>query len=205
VVRLHHPKPVRGSALPQKVLMKIIVFDIEIAKAVESVKGGWNAAREGACGVSCVCLWDSETGRPHVYDDHTIEECMNHLASADLLVSFNGKGFDVPALEGYTKMALAHIPHYDILAEIWKAAQKKIKGYRLAEVGSRTIGREKSGTGEHAPELFAQGRWGELVDYCLNDVYMTKDLFEFIVENGYVLSPDLEEFYIDKPILEEDS
>ena len=163
----------------------------------------WDDARTGKCGVSCVCLYDSETQRPHVYDKHSIEECMEHLASADLLVSFNGIGFDIPALEGYTGLTLPEIPHYDILAEIWKTAGKKVKGYRLTEVGGRTVGREKTGTGEHAPVLFAQGRWGELVDYCLGDVWITKDLFNFILENGYVLSPEGDEFYLEKPELEE--
>lgn len=179
--------------------MRVIVFDIEIAKRVEDVPGGWNAARQGECGVSCVCLYDNQTNRYHVYDQHTIQQCIDHLNTADLLVSFNGIGFDIPALEGYAGAAITVENHYDILAEIWKAAGRKVKGYRLGDVGQRTVGLEKSDTGTHAPELYARGRWGELVDYCINDVHLTKELFNHIVEHGFVISPDEEEFFIEKP------
>lgn len=184
-------------------IMRVIVFDMEIAQSVK-VKSDWDLARKGQLGVSCVCLYDSETQRPHVYDKHTIEACMEHLATADLLVSYNGKAFDVPALEGYSSLQLPPIPHYDILDEIWKSAGKKIKGYRLTEVGERTVGRGKSGSGEHAPVLHAQGRWAELVDYCLGDVYLTKDVFNYIIDNGCVIGPDEEEFFVDRPIEPED-
>lgn len=182
--------------------MKIIYFDIEIAVPIEDLPGGWNDAREGEAGVSCVCLFDTETGRYHVYDEYTIQKCIDHLNSADLIVSFNGKGFDVPALEGYTGCEIFP-DHYDILDEIWKATGKKVKGYRLGEVCLRTCGLEKTDTGEHAPVLYQQNRYGELIDYCINDVHITKGLFEWILKNGYVLSPDGEELLLDRPLVDE--
>ncbi len=182
--------------------MRIIVFDIEIAKRVEDVPRGWAAAREGECGVSCVCLWDSETDRYHVYDQHTIYKCIDHLCQADILVSFNGIGFDIPALEGYAGVTISVDQHYDILAEIFKSAGKKVKGFKLGEVGPRTVGLDKIDTGEHAPTLYEEGRWGELIDYCINDVHMTKELFYHIAETGYVIDQEGEQFEVRRPVLE---
>lgn len=181
--------------------MRIITFDIEIAIPVEDLPGGWDDARNGEAGISCVCLHDTETGRYHVYDASTIDKCIDHLNSADLLVSFNGKGFDVPALEGFTGMEI-YAPHYDILAEIWRVLGKRVKGYSLAELAPRVLGLTKSDTGEHAPVLYEQNRYAELIDYCINDVHLTKELFLFIQETGYLLNPDGEEIYLEKPDLE---
>lgn len=169
--------------------MHTVVFDLEIATPIEELPGGWNDARQGEAGVACVCLWDSNTERFHVYDSHSIEKCIEHLNSAELIVSFNGRNFDVPALEGFSGLEI-YAEHYDILDEIWKAAGKKVKGYRLGEVAPRTIGLGKDDLGAGAPILYRQGRHGELIDYCINDVHITKELFEFIREHGYVISPD---------------
>jgi uncharacterized protein YprB with RNaseH-like and TPR domain len=170
---------------------------MEIAVPVEELPGGWNDARTGEAGVACVCLWDSSTDRYHVYDEFTIAKCIDHLNSADLIVSFNGKGFDVPALEGFTGTEI-YADHYDILEECWKSIGKRQKGYRLGELAPRTLGLEKSNTGEHAPVLFRQQRFGELVDYCINDVHLTRKLFEHIMVTGEVIDPDGEPLLLDR-------
>ena len=171
--------------------MRIIVFDIEISIPVEEVAGGWEAARRGECGVSAVVLWDSETDRYHIYGEENLEACIEHINCADLIVTFNGKNFDVPALEGFTGERIEVEHHYDILAEIWTALDaKRHKGWGLGKVAFRTIGKMKTDTGEHAPTLAREGRWATLFDYCLNDVALTKDLFEHIQQFGYVNDPD---------------
>src|SRR5262245_41926483 len=85
----------------------VITWDLEIAIPVEEVPGGWEAVRRGAAGISCVCLFDTDTGRSHTYDSQGLVECMDHLNSADVLVGFNTIGFDTPVIEsitGYTLM-----------------------------------------------------------------------------------------------------
>lgn len=179
--------------------MKVCVFDIEIETPVEDVEGGWAAARTGACGCSALCIYDSETLRYHVYDKHTLMSGIDHLNSADLIVSFNGKNFDVPCLEGITGFAI-NDSHYDILDEIWrKLGQKRFKGWGLGKIAFRTLGLAKTDTGEHAPKLFEQGRFGELFDYCINDVHLTRMLYNQIVSDGYVVDPNGNEFRVDGP------
>ena len=161
--------------------------------------GGWPAARRGECGVSTVVLWDSEDDRPHIYGEENIDLCMEHLNKADMLVSFNGKNFDVPCLEGYTGIGIEVSQHFDILDKIWKALGSKPKGWGLGKVCERTLGLTKSDVGEHAPALAEQGHWATLIDYCLNDVYITKKLFFHIALTGYVIGPDGEQVFIEAP------
>jgi len=50
-----------------------------------------------------------------------------------------------------------------------------------------TFGLHKSGTGAHAPVLYQEGKYAELFAYNLQDVRLTKKLFEFIKEYGFVV------------------
>lgn len=182
--------------------LRIIVWDIEIAKEVTEV-GGWDAAREGAAGVSSVALYDSATKRFHIYGPSlgydlgegffasgpgTLPECTNHLNEADILVGFNTIGFDVPAYEGYMGDDIVPLAHFDILDNVWNAlGANKHKGYRLNDICKRTLNKEKTGDGESAPRLFRAGHIAKLHDYNINDVALTLDLFNFIEKHGFII------------------
>lgn len=167
--------------------MHIIIFDLEIATPIKN--NDWNAAKRGENGISSLVLWDSVTERYHLYDDFTFDKCVEHLNTADLLVGFNSLEFDTPCFQGYTGCILTP-PQFDILQAIWQAVGKRSKGWKLDDICQRTIGEGKSGTGEGAPKLFAEGRFGELFDYNLNDVYLTRKLYNHIVQFGTVVGPN---------------
>lgn len=173
-------------------MARVCTFDIEIAEPISAHKDGWNAAKRGECGVACVVVYDTSTERPHIYDPFNIEHCVAHLNAADLIVSFNGIGFDVPCLSGYTGLAI-HRPHYDILDDIWTSLGDGKRGHGvwgLGKVAERALGLAKSGTGEGAPSLLEQGRYAELIDYCINDVHLTRRLANYIHDHGSVPRPD---------------
>ena len=171
--------------------MRVVTWDIEIAQPIEETPGGWEGARRGDAGISCVCLYDTTSGRTHVYDEHDLEECSAHLNSADMLVGFNTLSFDTPVMEsvvGYSVLT----PQYDILSLIWKELGTRHKGYRLADICERLQLGEKNGNGESAPNLYRKGRFGRLFDYCINDVHLTRKLANWINDNGYILTPERE-------------
>lgn len=175
---------------------KIAVFDAEIKKPIESLTCGWKSHDE--MGVSCLVLFDYQTMRYRIFDDHNIEECLQILHNHDFVVGFNTVGFD-------WKLLKATYPNccdlkrssvdFDILREIWISIgvdpdnfqPKTHGGYKLDDVAHETIGLMKSGDGAHAPHLYQQGKIAELIDYCVQDVRIEKELFEFIVKFGYVL------------------
>ena len=184
--------------------MHIVVYDIEIEKHADKNPDRnlgevtWDEARAGLAGVSAVAVWDSITGRPHLYDRHNIAECIEHLNAADLNVGWNSVEFDKPALEGFTKLFI-HAEQLDIRQYVIAAlGDKYAKRYRLGEVTERTLGLQKSGDGIGAPRLAQQGRFAELFDYNINDVWLTRALHNHIIEHGYVMGPDQKKLIIQK-------
>jgi hypothetical protein len=47
---------------------------------------------------------------------------------------------------------------------------------------------KKAGKGSRAPDLFQQGKLIELFQYNLQDVRVTKSLYEFIRERKYIIT-----------------
>ena len=67
------------------------------------------------------------------------------------------------------------------------ALQKTI-GFRpkLDDVVMATLGKGKIGKGKDAPVYFASGQLDKLKEYCMEDVRLTKELYEFGLKNGFV-------------------
>jgi DEAD/DEAH box helicase domain-containing protein len=173
--------------------MHWVVVDTEIEKEIpidEDGKLNWNEARNGNCGLACAVVYDSESERYHVYDKKSLHDLVFHLRTADMVISFNGDGFDFPLLEALYKDDLDLYVSYDILAEIWSILGKKTKGYKLADIVNRTLGLDKTGDGAHAPKLWQEGHIAEVIDYCINDVHITRRLWEHIVEKGWIINAD---------------
>ena len=173
---------------------KIAVFDLEIKKPIEECSRGWGSYDE--MGISVLVLFDYREMRYRVFADENIQEALNILNLYDLVVGFNTVKFDWKVLNStyhYEKSRASK--DFDILREIWLSLRLNPDvfnpathgGYRLDDVAYETIGLRKSGNGAHAPYFYQQGRWAELIDYCLQDVKIEKELFEFIVSNGYVI------------------
>jgi DEAD/DEAH box helicase domain-containing protein len=167
----------------------MVVVDVEIKLPVTK-KEDWKAAREGKLGLSIACVYDTTDDRMYFYDEHTLSDLIHHLETADLVVSYNGQAFDLPLLEGMVGRPLDIRRHCDVLQEIWCALNGRYKGYKLDEVAIRTLGYGKTGSGDHAPTLFAAGRIAELVQYCSDDVYLTYVLYEHIRANGAIVDMD---------------
>jgi DEAD/DEAH box helicase domain-containing protein len=174
---------------------KIAVFDAEIKNPIESLSNGWKSYDE--MGVSCLVAFDYQTMRYRVFDDHNISDCIDILTNHDFVVGFNTVGFDWKLLQATYPMGSAprKSQDFDILREIWisigvdpdRFQPSSHGGYKLDDVAFETIGLRKSGDGAHAPILYQQGKIAELIDYCVQDVRIEKELFEFIVKFGYVL------------------
>lgn len=191
--------------------LRIVFFDLEIAKDVKEV-GGWQAVRDGEAGISSIVLFDSETGRYHVYgptvkagkdgkfyisDLGTLPNAVQHLNSADVIVGFNSQYFDVPVIEACLGLDVVTPYHHDLLEVVWRAlGDARRKGYRLNDICKRTLGMEKTDTGATAPKLFKSGDFAKLIDYNINDVAMTLALFNFIEEHGYIIDINGEPLYV---------
>ena len=62
----------------------------------------------------------------------------------------------------------------------------KALGHRVAldSVARATLGEGKTGSGLEAIRLWREGRLGELKEYCLSDVRITRDVYEYGASHG---------------------
>lgn len=185
----------------------LIVYDIEIEKPLAEMPGDcdddrWQAVRDGEAGISAIVLYDNQSQRYHIYGKESLDEAVDHLNTADLLISFNGITFDSEVIHGVTGRYIT-VAQYDILQEIWKALGHKQKGFRLQEVATRTLGLSKNANGEGAPTMAKKGHWATLFDYCLNDVHITRALFNHTVTKGGIADKDGNLLHLARPWFEE--
>ena len=109
------------------------------------------------------------------------------LENASMLIGFNIVNFDLPVLQAYYPGDVTQFKTFDILDDI-----KEKLGHRLAldDVVRATLGKKKSGHGLAAIELYKEGKIKELQQYCEDDVTLTRQLFDFGVENGEIYYMD---------------
>ena len=159
---------------------RIVVFDLETQKVAEEVGGWGNIARMK---VSLAVAYTEEDGF-RTFTEAKVPELIDLLKSADLVVGFNQIRFDYEVLSAYTREDLRALPNLDILADI-----AEVLGFRLAldHLAQSTLGRKKTGMGLEAVLWFREGRMDLLEQYCCEDVRITRDLYQFGLENGFLL------------------
>lgn len=157
------------------------VFDLETQRSAAEV-GGWHKAWK--MGISCACLYDSETGETHAYLEQDIPDLIEHLKSLPLIVGFNVLRFDYTVLKGYSRYKFKELPTLDILQHVHARL-----GYRLSldHLAQATLNAEKSADGLQALEWWKQGRIDEIVAYCKQDVAVTRDLYLHGRKHGHLL------------------
>lgn len=184
-----------------------LVFDLETRKLSQDFPGTkdeqWAAIKRGEGGISALAIYDSRTKRTYLYDDHTIAEAASHLECAEAIVGYNSKEFDLPIIEGLAGRKLRIQRHYDLLVMIWDALRQRghvrFKGNKLDEVGLRTLGRGKIEKSSNAPKLATDGKWASLFSYCMDDVDLTRELFEYIRSEGGIIGFDGKFLPLDVP------
>ncbi len=164
-----------------------IVFDIETKNTFEDV-GGYQNLKD--LEISVVGFYSYLNDRYLCLEEWEISKLEKYFKNADLLIGFSSKSFDVPVLEKYFNFKISSIPHFDILEEVQKQLGRKIGLGTLAQVN---IGMNKLLlNGLEAIDLYKKGRMEELKNYCLQDVRITKELFDLIKKQGFLLVPDRE-------------
>ncbi len=159
--------------------MKNIVFDIETQNTFQEI-GSSNVVD---LDISVVCIYDFETEKYSSFMFNELDKLWPILENANMLIGYNSDHFDIPLLNKYYQGDLSHIKSLDILKEIKEAAGKRV---RLDQIAEATIGENKSGHGLQAVAWWKQGEFDKIVKYCLDDVRITKDVYEFALKEGYL-------------------
>ncbi|MCI0597612.1 ribonuclease H-like domain-containing protein [Candidatus Parcubacteria bacterium] len=164
--------------------MRAITFDIE-------VKIDPFAPRRldvGALEITVVGIHDSETGEYTSYLENELPKLWPILEKADMLIGFNSDTFDIPLLNRYYPGDLTHIRSLDLLSEVYKVLGRRI---RLDLLAKATLGRGKTGHGLEAGQWWNEGLYDKVREYCIEDVRLTRELYEYAREHGHLKYKDL--------------
>jgi DEAD/DEAH box helicase domain-containing protein len=164
--------------------MRIITFDIETKNIFQDVGSSDPAALD----VSVVGVHDSESGEYTGFLEKDFPKMWPLFEHADAIVSFNGDHFDIPILNKYYHGDLSKIKSIDLMVEVQKVLGRRIKLDTLAEA---TLGKKKSGNGLDAVTWWRNGEIEKVMRYCLDDVRVTRELFEYMLDHKSVKYRDL--------------
>jgi DEAD/DEAH box helicase domain-containing protein len=159
--------------------MRKIVFDIETRNVFADV--GKNDPT--LLDISVVGVWDSETNKYTTYLQEELAELWPIIEKADVLIGYNSDHFDIPLLNKYYPGDLTTIKSIDLMKEIQKTLGRRMK---LDHIAEGTLGVNKSGHGLQAITWWKQGEIDKIRAYCLDDVKITKKIYDYALKNGKV-------------------
>ena len=154
-----------------------LVLDLETQKDFAEVEG----RKPELLKISLLGVYSYEANRYDAYMEADLPKLFPRLQDCTLLIGFNIRKFDLAVLQPYSPFPLSSIPLLDIMEEVVKAL-----GHRLSldSLSKATLGRGKSGHGLEALQWFKEGRFDLIAKYCLDDVKLTKELYEYGKEHG---------------------
>lgn len=160
--------------------MRKIVFDIETKNFFSDV--GKNDP--SLLDIALVAIHDSETNSYSSYLEEDLVKLWPVIERADMLIGFNSDHFDIPLLDKYYPGDLTRIKSLDILKEIKNSYGRRM---RLDQLAEGTLGANKTGGGADAINWWNAGDVEKVRAYCINDVKLTKDLYEYAITNSKLI------------------
>ena len=182
-IDLHPEPPVipKAPVAPKRSPIRYGVFDLETQRSAQEV-GGWHMAH--VMKVSCGVVYDAGDDTYTVYRESQVDALVEHLKQMDLVVGFNNKGFDYRVLTGYSDYDFGSLNSLDLLEIVHQQLGFRLSLDHLAE---QTLNAQKSGSGLDALKWWKEGDWDRLIAYCRKDVRLTRDLFRFGRDKGYLI------------------
>lgn len=165
-----------------------VVLDLETRESFQEI-GSWDPSK---LTISLVGLHDAATGKERTFRLEELADVEARLREAPQVIGYNLLGFDYKILAAAFAERSASplnpftLPTIDVFDHLQRALGFRPK---LDDVAAATLGRRKSGDGLQAIRLYQQGAWDALSRYCLDDVRITKDVYEYGLTHGYVKFP----------------
>jgi DEAD/DEAH box helicase domain-containing protein len=164
--------------------MNIVFFDVETQRTFDDVGGRHNIRK---LGLSAAVTYSTATGGFRHYTEETVGELIAELRAADLVVGFNVLHFDYEVLRAYSDDPLDDLPTVDMLDQIHRTLGFRIS---LDTLAGSTLGISKSADGLQAVRWYREGRIQEILDYCQQDVEVTRQLYEYGQRHKHLKYPD---------------
>jgi DEAD/DEAH box helicase domain-containing protein len=173
-------------------MANIVYFDLETQRSFSDV-GGFSQKHK--MGISVAVTYSTATEQYRIYKESEMQDLINELIRADLVVGYNHISFDYGVLQSYAVFdILEQTRNLDMLVEVEKVLGHRLK---LDAIASASLG-----TGKTADGLDALKWWQEykrtgspepmmkIAEYCCYDVKVTKMVHEFGLEHGFVKFED---------------
>jgi DEAD/DEAH box helicase domain-containing protein len=166
---------------------KVLVLDVETQYLSSEVPGGWDAVDK--LRVALVVTWDATHGM-RVWYEEDVPRLLAEAEHYQPVVTFNGEGFDFKVLSAYGPVKSLYGRSTDLLSLISRRLGFRVK---LDSLAHSTLGKQKTGSGIESVEWWRSGdpaQRQKVVDYCKMDVEITRDIYFFGKEKGYVFIDD---------------
>lgn len=178
----------------------MFIFDVEIKHGIPPKNpaerkpdlvycAGWEDY--AAMGVACVCVFDYTTDSSRVFGELDLEDFQKLVDAHDVAIGFNNNRFDNNVLRA-SGVVIQPDKSYDILSAVYSALGSRQSGCKLSDIVKANFPNSsagKTGDGAFAPELWQKGYHTRVIDYCLNDVRLTKMIVDKILRFGCIKNP----------------
>lgn len=160
--------------------MNIVYFDLETQKLFQEV-GGRDPSR---LLLACAVTWSTARQDFAVYWEQDVQALVEELKSADKVVGFNIIHFDYQVLRPYAPNEnFRGFRSVDMLQDIYRALNFRLS---LDSIAKATLGATKTADGLQSVQWFRDGELDKVAEYCKADVEITRRVYEFGREHGYV-------------------
>ena len=174
--------PFSEDVVPSSLFLRnphYLVVDLETQNLVDDV-GGWGHIDK--LKISIACAYDSKTQQMLTFRENEIEK-LNDLCQERLVIGYNIRGFDLIILQAYG-LPLDRLDVFDIMYDVQTLTRQKF--LKLEKLAQGTLNSGKSADGLLAVEWWKKGEVDKIIQYCQQDVQVTRDIFEFGRKNGMV-------------------
>ena len=174
--------PFSEDVIPSTLFLKnrhFLIIDVETQKLVQEV-GGWDHVDK--LGISVACAYDSKTDEFLAFRENELKRLID-LCEQRLVIGYNIRGFDLPVMVPYG-LDPKRLDVFDIMYDLEALTRQRF--LKLEAVARGTLGTGKSADGLMAVEWWKAGQVDKIIEYCTQDVRVTRDIFQFGRQNGYI-------------------
>ncbi len=174
--------------------MDKLVIDIETKNTFADVGGQGNI---GALETSFVGVYSYNDNKYYSFFEKDFAELGKLLQKAGLVIGFSINRFDIPVMKKYYELGnrfstgvnfnIFALERCDLLDMI-----EETLGFRVSlDILAKTnLNVGKTSHGLEAIKFYKEGRLKELESYCINDVKITKELYDLAKSRGHLFIPE---------------
>ena len=188
--------PFSEDVVPSSLFLKhrhFLIIDVETQKLGQDV-GGWDHIDK--LGISVACAYDSKSDQFIAFREDELKKLIE-LCEERLVIGYNIRGFDLPVMVPYG-LNIQRIDAFDIMYDLQTLTRQQF--LKLEAVARGTLNEGKSADGLMAVEWYKSGQIQKIIDYCMQDVKVTRDVFNYGRQNGFVKIQRSEEKIVQVPV-----